>query len=330
MWEQLAARINKQFNINITAYELAVLHSLELSAMHEMGMGAGQTQWHKMAHGGALDGDLISKGAAQVRGSGTLAPGVLAQPQPTDPLSGTLADPISREILLTATPAGVAGGSMGALANILKAALGVLGAKAAMQVLRTQAGGAARFGAAQFARLPAPLQRLLENAGITSAVIGGIEIDWSNLADLLWPFDDDEEETDEAQVQALIASWGQGDGAMVPFGTGMQPMGWAIVKTWAAGHFKDGRPIRFFRLSNGLNYAERENGTWKPFRYKRGVMIYSDGATTLQHFLRADRALDHQAKQLRRALDRRAPRRQPRALKGPTIIESGPGSVHVR
>ena len=331
MWQALKNRINKQFNIQVTDKELALLHFAEKAQMQAFGMGSSKTAWEQMASGGVLDGSLIASSVTQMRQADAFAGGALATPQPVSNVDMFQVG-LDVETLQDITPIGAAGGSMGELLRRIIQLLGPVSGTAAARALHTSTRGITKFSAQHFQSLPGPVQSLLQSAGITSAAIEGLNIDWgADFFDWFNPFDDDEEPADEAAVQALIDSWSQG-GAMMPvgMGAGMPALGVGIVKTWVAGHFEDGRPIRFFRLANGLNYAEKENGTWKAFRYKKGTMIYSDGATTLQAFIRAERGLARQGKQLRRALDRVSPRRAPRASKAPVIIETGPGSVHTR
>tara|TARA_B100000949_G_scaffold121167_1_gene107134 strand:- start:1363 stop:2367 length:1005 start_codon:yes stop_codon:yes gene_type:complete len=334
VWEALKKKINSAFpGYAITVSELESLQQEEVAMIQQMGIPFAEAQtstvWWKIKSGAvglAGQAHMIDMSLSRLRGEG-----VLAVPQKASEYDILQADPFVRQILGTAQVGGIIGGrsSMGALLRKLIQALGAVPGTAVGRVLHDSTRGITQFTAANYSRLPAPVQTLLQSAGVTSAFIEGLDIDWSAFVDWFDPFDDDGEgPPDEAAVQALIDSWGTGGAgmAMVPalgFGLG-------IVKTWTAGVFKNGSPITFFRTADGVVWVQRENGTWKSFRYKRGVMIYSDGATSLRSFLKADRALDHQARKLRRALDRRAPRRAPRALKAPVIIETGPGSVHTR
>jgi len=334
VWEALKKKINSAFpGYAITVSELESLQQEEVAMLQQMGIPFPEAQtstvWWKIKSGAvALGGQavMIDQSLSRLRGAG-----VLAVPQKASELDILMADPVRRQLLETAQVGGIIGGkgSMGELLRKIITALGPVTGTAVGRVLHSSTRGITQFTAANYSRLPAPVQTLLQSAGITSTFIEGSEIDWSELIDWFNPFDDDEGPADEAAVQALIDSWGTGGGA----GMAMVPalgFGLGIVKTWTAGFFKNGTPITFFRTADGVVWVQRENGTWKSFRYKRGVMVYSDGATTLRSFLKADRALDHQARLLRRALDRRAPRRAPKAIKAPIIIETGPGSVHTR
>jgi len=334
VWEALKKKINSAFpGYAITISELESLHEEEVEMLLLMGNSPSDAQantiWWALKLGTvavASQAQMIDLSLSRLRGAG-----VLALPQKASELDILMADPVRRQLLETAQVGGIirGGGSMGELLRKIITALGPVTGTAVGRVLHGATRGITQFTAANYSRLPAPVQTLLQSAGVTSTFIEGADIDWSELIDWFNPFDDDEGPPDEGAVQALIDSWGTGGGA----GMAMVPalgFGLGIVKTWTAGNFKNGSPITFFRTADGVVWVQRENGTWKSFRYKRGVMVYSDGATTLRSFLKADRALDHQARLLRRALDRRAPRRAPKAIKAPIIIETGPGSVHTR
>jgi hypothetical protein len=332
LWQQLAAKINAQLGLGITAADLATLQAREVALLGEMGVSpidaqANTTWWH-LREGSESVATHSSRIKKQFY---ALHEGVLAVPQPTTapPL---FVDPVERESLQDIQVALTAGGGGAAIMrgiagmNLLRQLIQTLGrsnGQAAYEVVKRTLGPAGSMTLAQYNRLPNRLKDNLAQAGLTAAILAGFE----------WGDDDEEEEgifIMDADTQELIDQlMGDGFQSMIPAVQGMM-FGGGIVKAWTAGSFKNGQPIRFYRTADGRVWVQRENGTWKSFTYKKGVMIYSDGATTLRSFLRADRALDHQAKLLRRALDRRAPRRQPRALKAPTIIETGPGSVHVR
>lgn len=85
--------------------------------------------------------------------------------------------------------------------------------------------------------------------------------------------------------------------------------------------------VTFYRLIDGRLAVQNKKGRWKIWKPKKPIVLYSDGASSLQAFLRADRALDRQSKKLRKALDRRAPRRKSATKSAGIIVESGPGNV---
>jgi hypothetical protein len=329
MWELLAKKIKAQLGINITAADIATLQAREIGLAGEMGISPEEahmwTTWWHLREGSM---NLVDHASRIKKQFYALHEGVLAVPQEASGAEIFLATQKGQiEDLQVGLTAGGGAGIIRGLAgmNLLRELIQRLGAgrgAAAFEVVKRTLGPTGQMAVVQYNRLPVRLRDQLAQAGVTAALLAGFT--WGDE-------DDDDEFQVDADIEELIAEMMEGGN-----GAGMLPaipnmmLGGGIVKAWSAGNFKNGSPITFYRTADGLVWVQRENGTWKSFRYKKGVMIYSDGATTLRSFLRADRALDHQAKQLRRALDRRAPRRQPRALKAPTIIETGPGSVHVR
>jgi len=91
-----------------------------------------------------------------------------------------------------------------------------------------------------------------------------------------------------------------------------------VVGSWEANG------VTFYRLMDGKIAVQNKKGRWKVWRPKKPIILYSDGASSLKNFLKADVALDKQAKKLRKALDRRAPRRQ-RTPKAATAVAVRPG-----
>jgi hypothetical protein len=94
-----------------------------------------------------------------------------------------------------------------------------------------------------------------------------------------------------------------------------------VVGSWEANG------VRFYRLLDGKIAVQNKRGRWKVWRPKKPIVLYADGASNLKTMLRADRALNKQAKKIAAMLNRRAPRPRKAAAKGPIIIESGPGNV---
>ena len=90
-----------------------------------------------------------------------------------------------------------------------------------------------------------------------------------------------------------------------------------IVGTWVANG------VVFYRLADGKLAVVRKNGTVRVWRPKKPIVLYSDGAKDLKTMLKADKALDKQARQLAKVLSRRAPkpssRRAPR--QAATLVE---------
>lgn len=75
-----------------------------------------------------------------------------------------------------------------------------------------------------------------------------------------------------------------------------------VVKRWVA----NGRP--FVRLADGKVGTQKKDGVWKFWRPKKHIVLSASGAYNLADFLKADKALNKQAKKLSSALNRRAPR----------------------
>lgn len=74
-----------------------------------------------------------------------------------------------------------------------------------------------------------------------------------------------------------------------------------IIDTWEANG------VPFVKLSDGRLGARNNKGRWKLWRPKKPIVIYASGAPSIKTFIRADKALDKQAKALRKAIGRRAP-----------------------
>lgn len=100
-----------------------------------------------------------------------------------------------------------------------------------------------------------------------------------------------------------------------------------VVRSWTA----NGVPM--VKLANGqMGAFSKKRGSWKYWRPKKPIVLYSGGSSDLRTLLRADNAAEKQLRRLKKAIDRRFPprrtsRRRP-ASEAPTVImETGPGSV---
>lgn len=132
---------------------------------------------------------------------------------------------------------------------------------------------------------------------------------------------------------------GQGPNLLPEPTTGVLPMpqisgfptqlGTSIIGSWNTNPRNPALGVTFYRLSNGWLAVQNKKGRWKTWKPKRPIVLYPAGASNLKTFLRADKALNNQAKRLNAALNRRAPRKKTPA-KQPIIIESGPGNVITR
>jgi len=165
------------------------------------------------------------------------------------------------------------GGSIGALPVAITTLRGVA------LLLRGFLGNATRVTANAWARLT-PAQQ-------TIAATGGILVG-TELALDLTGIDD----------TGIIPGFGFPDGSPAQLPNAV------IVGNWTANG------VKFYRLSDGKIAVQRKNGTWKVWRPKKPIVLYSNGAGNLKTFLRADSALDKQAKRLKKALNRRAPTRK--------------------
>ena len=119
----------------------------------------------------------------------------------------------------------------------------------------------------------------------------------------------------------LAPGGGGGDSDMIQLAptNGLQHIthGANVVGTWEANG------VVFMRLSDGKLAVRRKNGTVRVWRPKKPIVLYASGAKDLKTMIRADKALDKQARQLAKVLSRRAPkpssRRAPR--QAATLVE---------
>jgi len=103
-------------------------------------------------------------------------------------------------------------------------------------------------------------------------------------------------------------------------------MGVQVVGSWNTNPSNPSQGVTFYRLSNGWLAVQNKKGRWKTWKPKRPIVLYASGASNLKTMLRADRALNKQAKKIAAMLNRRAPRKKTTPKPG-IIIESGPGNV---
>jgi hypothetical protein len=80
--------------------------------------------------------------------------------------------------------------------------------------------------------------------------------------------------------------------------------GAAVVGFWVANG------VTFYRLQDGKIAVQNKKGRWKVWKPKKPIVLYADGASNLKTMLRADKALNKQAKKIASMLNRRAPRRK--------------------
>ena len=66
--------------------------------------------------------------------------------------------------------------------------------------------------------------------------------------------------------------------------------------------------VWFYRLADGRLAVQNKKGRWKVWRPKRPIVVYATGVADLRTLLRADSAIDRQAKKLDKMLNRRTRR----------------------
>lgn len=95
-----------------------------------------------------------------------------------------------------------------------------------------------------------------------------------------------------------------------------------VVGSWVANG------VTFFRLADGKLAVQNKKGRWKVWRPRKPIVLYADGASSLKTMLRADKALNKQAKKIAAMLNRRAPRKA-KALKTahPAVLLPSAGHV---
>ena len=181
------------------------------------------------------------------------------------------------------SPALVAGavigtGAIRVLATQLLARLGIAG-PGVVAFLRT-------FGTGVLVKwnsLPGWVKAILTTVGFTSG--------------LDFIFDDDGPGDDTGIVPSPIAD------PVLPTGG---PGTVVIVGSWMANG------IRFYRLNDGRFAVKNKHGRWKIWRAPKPIMLTSSGASNIKTFIKADAALDRQAKKLKAALGRRGAAPKPR------------------
>lgn len=113
---------------------------------------------------------------------------------------------------------------------------------------------------------------------------------------------------------------GVDDGLIPGFGLPDLPAnvgGIQVVGSWVANG------VRFYRLSDGRLAVQNSKGRWKIWRPKRPIVMFGNGAKDVPTMLRADAALNRQAKRVRKMLDRRAPRARKSAAKSAMPVADG-------
>jgi len=183
------------------------------------------------------------------------------------------------------------------------------------------AGGAAIITVTALAtRLPGPLRTQFLNWLRTSGAIVGGRIGWASLPSWLR----------SALVLVGISGATIVVDTMLEGGVDIQigppqanPLQSAqVVGSWVANG------VRFYRLVDGKIAVQNKKGRWKVWRPKKPIVLYANGASNLKTMLRADKALNKQAKQIAAMLNRRAPRtRKTTRNANPSVIAVQGGKV---
>jgi len=98
--------------------------------------------------------------------------------------------------------------------------------------------------------------------------------------------------------------------------------GAAIVGGWVANG------VQFYRLADGKIAVQNKKGRWKVWKPKKPIVLYANGASSLKTMLRADKALNKQAKKIAAMLNRRSGTKKsaPKTTR-PIIIQRGSGQI---
>lgn len=97
-----------------------------------------------------------------------------------------------------------------------------------------------------------------------------------------------------------------------------------VVKSWEANG------VAMVRLADGrMGAYSKKRGSWKYWRPKKPIVIYSGGSSSLQTLLKADKATEKQLRKLKKAIDRRFPGSSRRRSPTMVIQEQGPGGIQV-
>lgn len=167
-------------------------------------------------------------------------------------------------------------------------------------------GGGGRILAATWAALPSALRTSLAQVGIG---VGALVAFNGDIPFITLP----------GQGGSLVRGDGS-DASLVQVGqvdiqvgrNPLQPV--QVVGGWVANG------VTFYRLADGKIAVQNKKGRWKVWRPKHPIVIYADGATDIKTMLKADKALNRQAKQIAAMLNRRLPKPRAKKEEKPTVI----------
>jgi len=102
-------------------------------------------------------------------------------------------------------------------------------------------------------------------------------------------------------------------------------LGAHVIGSWNTNPANPELGVTFYRLSDGKLAVQSKKGRWKVWRPKKPIVLFADGAGDLKTMLRADAALNKQAKKIAAFLNRRGKTRTrtPKAAAAPHIIVDG-------
>jgi len=177
-------------------------------------------------------------------------------------------------------------------------------------------GGGGRLTAAIWNSLPGIVRTALTQVGIG---VGTLIAFNGDIPFITLPGQGDDDERGLVRADGSDASLiqpGVVDFETVDIQVGRNPLEPVqVVGTWLANG------VTFYRLANGKLAVQNKKGRWKVWRPKKPIVLYSDGASNLKTMLRADKALNKQAKKIAAMLNRRAPRKKtPKAVPQTNII----------
>jgi len=114
-------------------------------------------------------------------------------------------------------------------------------------------------------------------------------------------------------------------------GEGHVMHGAAIVGSWNTNPSNPSMGVTFYRLADGKLAVQNKKGRWKVWKPKKPIVLYAAGASNLKTMLKADKALNKQAKRIAAMLNRRAPRKRTPtpAAPGPIILGNSARVVDV-
>ena len=107
--------------------------------------------------------------------------------------------------------------------------------------------------------------------------------------------------------------------------------GRAIIGSWNTNPKDPSQGVTFYRLVGGWLAVQKKSGSWKTWKPKKPIVLYADGAKDLKTMIKADVALNKQAKKLAAMLNRRAPkpRKTAKPAAGPIILGNSARVVDV-